>query len=106
MGRLLSEIFDVRSISLDCNGKTKESALAELIDSISALNPDCDRAELFKAIMEREKKMSTGIGNGFAVPHANCRGIANMTGAIGISSQGIDYEALDKKPVHIVLCLQ
>jgi mannitol/fructose-specific phosphotransferase system IIA component (Ntr-type) len=49
--------------------------------------------------------MSTGIGNGFAIPHANCKGIGNMTGAIGISSQGIDYGALDKKPVHIIFLL-
>jgi mannitol/fructose-specific phosphotransferase system IIA component (Ntr-type) len=95
----------VRSISLDFNGKTKELALVELIDSISALNPDCDRTELFTAIMDREKKMSTGIGNGFAIPHANCRSIGNMTGAIGISSQGIDYGALDSKPVHIIFLL-
>jgi mannitol/fructose-specific phosphotransferase system IIA component (Ntr-type) len=55
--------------------------------------------------MDREKKMSTGIGNGFAIPHANCRGIASMTGAMGISSQGIDFDALDKKPVHIIFLL-
>jgi mannitol/fructose-specific phosphotransferase system IIA component (Ntr-type) len=105
MGRLLSEIFDVRLISLDFNGKTKELALVELIDSISALNPGCDRNELFTRNKEREKKMSTGIGNGVAIPHANCRGIVNMIGAIGISSQGIDYGALDKKPVHIIFLL-
>jgi mannitol/fructose-specific phosphotransferase system IIA component (Ntr-type) len=105
MGRLLSEIFDVRSINMDLNGKTKELALVELIDSISVLNPECDHTELFSAIMEREKKMSTGIGNGIAIPHANCRGVANMTGAIGISSQGIDYGALDKKPDHIIFLL-
>jgi mannitol/fructose-specific phosphotransferase system IIA component (Ntr-type) len=102
MGILLSEIFDLKLINMDFDGKTKELALTELIDSISTLNPECDRAELFKAIMEREKKMSTGIGNGVAIPHANCRGIVNMTGAIGVSSKGIDFQALDKKPVHII----
>jgi len=98
MERLLGEIFDVRSIKLDIDGKTKESALAELIDSISVLNPECNRAELLAAIMEREKKMSTGVGNGVAIPHASCRGIDNISGAIGISKQGIEYGALDKKP--------
>ncbi|MCL1813985.1 MAG: PTS sugar transporter subunit IIA [Treponema sp.] len=102
MGKSLSDIFDLRSIKLDFDGKTKELALAELIDSISVLHPECDSKELFTVIMEREKKMSTGIGNGVAIPHAGCKGIANMSGAIGVSKQGIDYGALDQKPVHIV----
>ena len=105
MGRSLSDIFDLRSIKLDFDGKTKELALAELTNAISVLHPECDRTELFTAIMEREKKMSTGIGNGVAIPHASCKGIANMCGAIGISKQGIDFEALDKKPVHMVFLL-
>ena len=102
MGKSLSDIFDLRSIKLDFDGKTKELALTELIDSISVLHPECDRKELFTAIMEREKKMSTGIGNGVAIPHTGCKGIANMSGAIGVSKQGIDFGALDQKPVHIV----
>jgi hypothetical protein len=53
MGRLLSEIFDVGSVRFDLNCKTKKLALIELIDSISILNPECDRTELLAAIMER-----------------------------------------------------
>ena len=102
MRKTLSDIFDLRSIKLGFDGKTKELALTELIDSISSLHPECDRKELFTAIMEREQKMSTGIGNGVAIPHAGCKGIADMSGAIGVSNKGIDYGALDKKPVHIV----
>jgi mannitol/fructose-specific phosphotransferase system IIA component (Ntr-type) len=101
----LGKIFDLRSIKMDFDGKTKDLALTELIDSISGLHPGCDRSELFTAIMKREKKMSTGIGNGFAIPHAGCRGIAGMSGAIGVSRQGIDYEALDNKPVHIIFMI-
>ena len=102
MGKSLCDIFDIRSIKMDFDGKTKELAFADLIDSISALNPGCNRAELFSAIMERESKMCTGIGNGVAIPHANCKSITNICGAIGISKHGIDYGALDDKPVHIV----
>jgi mannitol/fructose-specific phosphotransferase system IIA component (Ntr-type) len=102
MGKSLVEIFDLKSIKLGFKGKTKESALSELIDSILVVHPECNRSELFTAIMEREKKLSTGIGNGIAIPHANCKGIPDMSGAIGVSKKGIDYGALDKKPVHIV----
>ena len=102
MGKSLSDIFDLRSIKLDFDGKTKELALADLVESISIFHPECDRTELFTAIMEREKKMSTGIGNGIAISHAGCKSIANMGGAIGVSRQGIDFGALDQKPVHII----
>jgi mannitol/fructose-specific phosphotransferase system IIA component (Ntr-type) len=105
MGKLLSEIFDLGSIKINLNSKTKELALTELIDAIAVLHPKCAYNELFTAIMERENKMSTGIGNGFAIPHARCRGIPNIGGAIGISKQGIDFGSIDNKPVHIILLI-
>ena len=105
MGLLLSEIFDVRSTRLNLNGKTKETALEELIDGIAALHGDCNRSEMFTAIWEREEKMSTGIGNGVAIPHVFCGGIDDMAGAIGISQQGIDFGALDNKPVYVIFLL-
>jgi mannitol/fructose-specific phosphotransferase system IIA component (Ntr-type) len=105
MGKLISEIFDPRSIILDLGGKTKDKILVELIESIAVIRPECDRTDFFTAIMDREVKMNTGIGNGVAVPHAYCKEINNMAGAIGISKQGINYDALDNKPVHIVFLL-
>ena len=105
MGRLLSEIFDSQTIKLNIEAKTKELAFAELIDAIAGLYPECDRDELFKAIMEREDKIDSKFANGVAIPHAHYNGIGKMVGAIGISKQGIDYGTLDKKPVHIVFLL-
>ena len=105
MEKTLSEIFDLRLIKMDLEGKTKDLVLAELIDSITDLHPECDRTELFTKINEREKKMSTGIGRGVAIPHAPCGGIDNMIGAIGVSKHGIDYGTLDNKLVHIVFLL-
>ena len=105
MENLLSGIFDVRSIKLNLDCNTKETALVELIDAIADLYPDCDRDEMLAAIMEREEKMSTGIGNGVAIPHIVCRGIKNMAGAIGVSQKGIDFQALDDKPVYVIFLL-
>ena len=102
MGKSLGDIFDLGSIKMDFDGKTKEMAIAELIESISAVHPESDRTELFTAIMEREKKMSAGIGNGVAIPHTGCKSIKDIYGAIGISKQGIDYGALDNQPVHVI----
>ena len=105
MVKQLGEIFDPRSIKLDFNGKTKETVLTELVDSIAAFHPECGKAELFDAVMAREKKMSTGIGNGIAIPHVFYGGITGMDGALGVIKQGIDYGALDDKPVHVIFLL-
>ena len=77
----------------------------ELIDAITALHPQCNRTEIFAAIRNREEKMNTGVSRGVAIPHAFCRGIANIAGAIGVSPQGIDYGAMDGKPVNVVFLL-
>jgi len=105
MGILLSEIFDPRAIMLNLEGRTKEALFTELSDAIVNVHPEFDRAALLAAMWEREKKMSTGIGPGIAIPHAVCGGIDSMAGAIGISQTGIGYDALDNKPVHLVFML-
>lgn len=105
MGILLSEIFNARSIVLNLSGATKEAVFAELADAITAVRPECDQSEMLAALWEREKKMSTGIVPGVAIPHAIYRGINSVVGAIGISKSGIDYGALDNSPVHVVFML-
>jgi PTS system fructose-specific IIC component/PTS system nitrogen regulatory IIA component len=105
MKNLLNVIFDPSAIKLNLDSKTKESAFAELVDLIADLNPECNRDELLAAIMERETKMSTGIGNGVAMPHAFSKGIGKTSGAIGISPNGIEYGAIDNKPVHVIFLL-
>ena len=105
MESLLNRIFDSRTIKLNLDGKTKEKAFVELIDGIASLNPECDSTELFEAVKKREEKMNTGIGCGVGIPHASCRGIEKIAGAIGVSRQGIDYGALDNEPVHVIFLL-
>jgi mannitol/fructose-specific phosphotransferase system IIA component (Ntr-type) len=102
---LLSNVFALRSIKLNLQGKTKDAALAELIDLITDAHPECDRDEMYSALNSRESKMSTGIGSGIAVPHGYCHSINTIIGAVGISQTGIDYGSIDDKPVHLVFML-
>jgi len=105
MGNFLCDIFDLRSIKLGLDGKTKDSVFVELIDAITGVYPEYNTAEILAEIQAREEKMTTGISSGIAIPHAYCNGIKNIIGAIGVSQQGIDYGALDNKPVHVVFLL-
>ncbi len=60
------------------------------------------RKGIFTAIMKRESIESTGIGNGVAIPHARLDEIRDFYIVLGLSKDGIDFEATDKKTVHIV----
>lgn len=102
---ILSDIFAIQSIKVNLESATKEDAFMELIEAIAAVHPEFNQDEMFTAVNEREHKMATGIGSGAAVPHGYYRGIRDMVGAIGISQTGIDYDAPDHKPVHIVFLL-
>lgn len=101
----LSDVFSQRSIKLNLESATKDAAFAELLELIMIDHPEYDRNEMYAAINSRENKMSTGIGSGVAVPHGYCRSVSAITGAIGISRAGIDYNSLDHRPVHLVFML-
>jgi mannitol/fructose-specific phosphotransferase system IIA component (Ntr-type) len=102
---LLKEIFNLQAIKLNLEGTTKEAVFTELAGAISAAQPECDQSILLASLWERENKLSTGIVSGIAIPHAIYRGIDKVVGAIGISKSGIEYAALDNKPVHVVFML-
>ena len=105
MKKLLSDIFDVRSIKLNLDGKTKEMVFIELVDCIADLNLGCDRAEMLSSIKKREEEINTGVGNGVAILRCVCKGAGKMAGAVGISQQGLDYGSVDNKPVHVIFFL-
>jgi mannitol/fructose-specific phosphotransferase system IIA component (Ntr-type) len=105
MRKTLGDIFAPGTINLNLAGKTKDSVLSELISGIYASYPQYNTSDMLRAISQRENQMTTGIGSGVAIPHAFCKGIDNMVGAIGISKSGIDYGAIDNKPVHVVFLL-
>ena len=81
----------------------KRDVLGMLVD-IVAKNPAVpDRESLWTAVLERESVSSTGIGNGIAIPHVRLSGVEKATLAVGVAPQGIDFAALDNKPVHVIV---
>lgn len=102
---ILSEVFSPRSINVDLKSEDKDELFEELIESIIAIDPDVDRKSARAALDERECKMSTGVIHDIAVPHGKCASVHGVKGAIGISRGGIEYDALDKMPVHLVFML-
>ncbi len=85
----------------------RDETIAELLASAIACGavPAELQNELKSRILDREKKGSTGFGRGVAVPHVKHKGISRMVAAIGLSQRGIEFNALDKQPVHSVVLL-
>ncbi|NKB22813.1 MAG: PTS sugar transporter subunit IIA [Kiritimatiellae bacterium] len=91
------------SILLDLKSDTKNGVLEEMIDLFIAAGKIQDRKGVLKAILEREKKMSTGMQNGIAIPHAKTDQIENLIAALAIKKEGIDFGALNKQPSKIFI---
>ena len=66
---------------------------------------ESDRAELLGLVLERESKGSTGFGKGVAVPHVKHSSVEKITAAVGLSKNGVEFNALDKQPVYSVFLL-
>ncbi len=86
-------------------GVTKEEVLQESAD-VCAACAGIDAKKLLDAINHRENLMSTGIGQGLAIPHVRLAGLKRASLTVAICPKGIkDYTSLDAKPVNIVVLI-
>ena len=103
----LSEIVLEDAILPTLKATERDDAIAEIVDAIvasGAVSPDL-RDEFVAEIVKRENRGSTGFGHGVAVPHVKHPAISRMVVAIAISESGVEFNALDKKPVHSIFLL-
>ena len=91
----------VETISLDLKGSTKEEILSEMVDLMVASGHIRDRDAVLRAIVDREKRMSTGMQNGIAIPHGKTDSVDCLLAALGIKRAGVDFGALDGQPSTI-----
>lgn len=94
----LREFFAEDAIQLDLAGTTKDDILKELIGLLRL--PEKDEATLFKMLKRRENLGSTGMGRGIAIPHCRSLVVSKLRVAFGRKKAGVDFKALDDKPVH------
>ena len=97
----LIDLIEERVIKIPLTGQTKTEVIRELVDVLASAGKIVDPPKALAAVMERESKGSTGLEEGIAVPHAKTEAVKTLTIAIGISPQGIDFDALDRKPSQL-----
>jgi len=99
------DLLSMDSIVPELKGRTKKQVLEELIEAVKQNKPGIDSDRLMKVLLERERLGSTGIGDGIAIPHGKLRDIDDLVLSFGRSSEGIDFESMDGKPVHLFFLL-
>jgi len=103
----LSDIMVCDAVVPELKAESRDDAIVELVNALAAAGaiPKNSTSRISKAVLARETKATTGIGKGVALPHAKCKGVRKPIGTIGVSQKGIDFSALDSKPVHSVILL-
>lgn len=105
---MLSNIITPDVIKVNLESTEKEECFAELLELIVAKHPEINRKEALDSLIKRESKLSTAVAKDAAIPHAIVESVPRVVIALGISREGIEFEALDpedsEKPlVHIVI---
>ncbi len=95
----LKDFLKPEYVKIINNGaKNKEDILNEIAGVLTEKHQLDDKKEVFKALMERERKGSTGLGKGLAVPHGRSPKVKGMHVCVVYYPNGKDFEAYDKKP--------
>ena len=94
----LREFFSADAVALDLQGTTKDEILKELIGLLGL--EEKSEGMLFKMLKRRENLGSTGIGRGIAIPHCRSLVVSKLRVAFGRKAAGVDFKAIDEKPVH------
>ena len=101
IGDILTE--DVVITGLE--GNSKDEIIDAMIELVAKSPKILDKEKVREAILEREKIMSTGVGNGFAIPHGKTDAVSDIVAAFAVTAEPIDYQSLDEKPVRLVFLL-
>ncbi len=101
----ITDILSPKAVKVPLIATQKKAVIDELVDLLGDAGVIDDPATLKQVVWEREQQRSTGIGEGLAVPHGKSNRSKNLVVAIGRPAKPIDFDAVDGKPVELVVLL-
>ena len=103
----LSSLLTPDRVLVNLSARSKDAAIAELLDFLVTKGrlPAAGREEVLKAVMDRERSLSTGMEHGVALPHGAAAAVPELTGAMGISREGVEFATMDGRPAHLIVLL-
>jgi mannitol/fructose-specific phosphotransferase system IIA component (Ntr-type) len=102
---MITELLRDGVLAADLPTESKAETLEWMAGEIARRRPEIDRDHLLATLVQREAQASTALGEGVAIPHARIVGLPTMVGAFARSRAGIEWDAADGGPAHLVLML-
>ncbi|MBF0244713.1 MAG: PTS sugar transporter subunit IIA [Planctomycetes bacterium] len=96
---------DLEELSQGQKFKFKQSILALLVESLDTSGHICNPSKCLSDLSDRERKATTGLGSGFAMPHVRTLQARELTIAILRSDTGVFFDALDREPVKVFFAI-
>jgi len=97
----LSKFSSEDIITFELKSTEKDKIIDELVELVSKSALVKDAEQLLADVKEREELVTTGVGYGVAFPHAKTKATKGIVIAFGRSDDGVDFDAVDHKPVHL-----
>ncbi|HVP12594.1 MAG TPA: PTS sugar transporter subunit IIA [Phycisphaerae bacterium] len=101
----LTDHLTAALIKVPLSAADKTQAITELVDLLTAQGCTRARDRLLAAVLQREAQRSTGIGRGFAIPHAKCDAVDRLVIAFGRAPRPLDFDAFDGQSVTLIALL-
>jgi P-type Ca2+ transporter type 2C len=99
----ISDLVNKRLVAVHLKSHSRDDVIAEIVEEIHNCGKIKDKRQIINQIIERERRSSTGIGNGIAIPHARIEDVKEAVLFVGLSRCGIDFASIDGKPVHLIV---
>lgn len=99
----LRTVLTTDTVNLHLKGTTKEEIIDEMIDILVKAGKVTNKAEAKAVVLDRERKMSTGMKHGIAIPHGKTDSVSDLVACIGISDNPVDFDSLDQEPCRIFI---
>lgn len=104
-GSYFSDFLKPSQVIYDLKAKDKIQALEELLDVLLKQKLIKNKKPLLTRIVDRERLESTAVGHGVALPHARVDTGHDIAMVVGRSEEGVDFDSIDNKKVHIVILI-
>jgi len=102
---LISDYLNQSCIDVNLKPTNKKEIITRLADLIFQAYPEINPGEAIGGLSKRESVMSTGIGEGIAIPHARIESCKEIRIAIGLVKEGVNFNAIDNQPVRFVILI-
>lgn len=101
----LVDILSDDHVLIPLKSHEKQEIIEEMVDHLHEKKKIGNRDKILRAILDRERVMSTGVGDHVAIPHGKAEGVNDIVASLGITDADVDFHSIDNKPVRLIFLL-